>query len=137
MHHCIIPVCLLSLHCITAKQRPSFLSLSLPCLAVHATTQNHTRTLCLFLPSVSPPAQTLCAQTHNERSVTRRRTVLALYGTHPSLCLCGSTSYPARVARAISQSVSQPASRSKSGGGIGLWLTFVSLDSLELDPNWF
>lgn len=54
-HRCIISACLLFHHCITAKQRLSFLSLSLSCLAVHASTykrthtHKHTHSLCLFL----------------------------------------------------------------------------------------
>lgn len=142
MHHCIISVCLLFLHGITAKQRLSFLSLSLSCLAVHATThkhtRRHTRTLCLFFSSVSPPAQTLCAQPYNGRSVTRGRTVLALYRTHPSLCVAPPLFLPKWRGRSVSHSACQ-SKKDLQSGGEGDWVltgTFVGSDPLELDPKW-
>lgn len=66
---------------------PFTLLLGRACKHTHKhTQQRHTHPLSPPPSSVSPPAQTLCTQPYNQRSVTRGRTVPPLYCTHPSLC---------------------------------------------------
>lgn len=89
MHHFSLLIVPPLYHCKAAPliSLPFTVLLGRACSHTQPHTRRHTRTLCLFLSSVSPPAQTLCAQPYNQRSVTRARTVPALCCTHPSLCV--------------------------------------------------
>lgn len=120
MHHCIISLCLLFLHCITPKQRCSFLSLSISCSAGRATTKNHTcrhtHSLCLFLSSVSPPAQTLC--THTTSTLWRRGGLCWHCTTHILLsdCVAPPLFLPERLGWSVRQSACLSTAELQSGG---------------------
>lgn len=141
MHHCIISVCLLFLHCITAKQRLSFLSLSLSCLAMCATTQNHTHrhTHPLSLSLLSQSSSTNTLRTDIQPALCDEEEDCAGIVPHTSFSL-PCVVLPLFLSEWQGRSVSQSVSLSvQSGvtikGGQALTGTLVSLNSLGLETG--